>query len=179
MRAKPFQNLSNRKDRMAQSFEIQWPDHNHPKNCPVHVRNELDMDVPQEHVWAWLIHATLWPAWYENSSQVKILNGSAPILKKGSKFRWKTMGTAVNCTVVEYAPNERIAWSGRAYGVDVYHAWVLAPSSRGCRVLTEETQRGLLASLGKIVLPKQMHKAHQLWLESLEAKAHCGLPPMV
>jgi len=160
---------------MTQSFEIQWPDYNHPKNCPIHVRNELEVDGAQEHVWAWLIRATLWPTWYANAANVKILNSEGPDLEKNSRFRWKTMGAAVNCKVVEYIPNERIAWSGRAYGIDVYHAWALMPSKGGCRVLTEETQRGLFASLSKGFLPNRMFRAHQLWLECIETKAKSGM----
>jgi hypothetical protein len=42
---------------MYQPLEIQWPDRYRPGNCPVHVKNELDIAAAQEHVWAWLTHA--------------------------------------------------------------------------------------------------------------------------
>ncbi|MFT6310248.1 MAG: hypothetical protein ACJAQS_000611 [Porticoccus sp.] len=145
----------------------------------MHVRNKLDIDASPQIVWAWLTHATLWPTWYDNADNVCILDGSAAGLELGSMFRWKTMGITVKCTVVENIVNERLAWSGRAYGIDVYHAWVLAPLTSGCSVLTEETQRGLLARLGKMYLPAKMYSAHQLWLECLQAKACSGLPPAV
>jgi hypothetical protein len=160
------------------SYEVQWPDYNHPKNCSVHVRNELVTAEEQEKVWAWLIRATLWPVWYENAANVRILEGAGPNLEKGVRFKWKTMGITVNCTVVEYVPNERIAWTGRAFGIDVYHAWVLIPLEQGCCVLTEETQRGLIARLAKSFISNGMYNAHQLWLEGLKAKAHSGLPPV-
>jgi uncharacterized protein YndB with AHSA1/START domain len=161
---------------MAQSFEIQWPDYNHPQNCSIHVRNELDIDATPERLWAWLIHATLWPTWYKHAANVISLNGAGSSLEMGSTFSWRTMGITVKCTVVEYVANERIAWTGRAYGIDVYHAWVLTPLTSGCNVLTEETQRGFLAGLGRMFLPAKMHKAHQLWLECLQDKARSGLP---
>ena len=41
---------------------VRWPPHFVPAAAPVHVRNELDMDVPAEAVWAWLIRAQFWPA---------------------------------------------------------------------------------------------------------------------
>jgi uncharacterized protein YndB with AHSA1/START domain len=164
---------------MTQPFEVQWPDYYNPHNCPVHVRNELDMTAKPEHVWAWLTHATLWPAWYVNATNVKILEGARPALQKGTRFRWKTFGVTITSTVLEYIPDARIAWNAHAFGVDAYHAWVLRPSAKGCHVLTEETQHGLLARLGKLFMPGRMYKFHQLWLEGLESKARSGPPPEV
>jgi uncharacterized protein YndB with AHSA1/START domain len=162
---------------MTQSLEVRWPAHYHPRNCPVHVRNELDMAATQERVWAWLTRATLWPTWYANSANVEFLTGLGPDLDKATRFRWKTFGVTITSTVVEYVPRERIAWDARASGIDAYHAWVLQPSAQGCRVLTEETQHGWMARVGKIFMPNRMHEFHQLWLEGLQAKAGHGLPP--
>ncbi len=164
---------------MTQSLEVQWPDYYKPHNCPVHVRNELDMAAAQEHAWAWLTRATLWPTWYVNSANVKILEGMGPNLQKGTRFRWKTFGVTITSTVLEYVPCERIAWDAHAFGIDAYHAWVLQPSAQGCHVLTEETQHGFLARLGKLFMPNRMYKFHQLWLEGLATKARAGLPPAV
>jgi uncharacterized protein YndB with AHSA1/START domain len=162
---------------VTKSLEIRWPDHYQPRNCPIHVRNELDMAATQERVWAWLTRAALWPTWYVNSANVKILDGTGPDLQKGTRFRWKTSGVTITSTVLEYVPRERIAWDAHAFGIDAYHAWVLQPSARGCHVVTEETQRGWLARLGKLFMPNRMHKFHQLWLEGLATKARTGLPP--
>jgi uncharacterized protein YndB with AHSA1/START domain len=164
---------------MTQHLEIQWPDHYQPRNCPIHVRNELDMAASPQSVWAWLIRATLWSTWYANATNVKILNGLGPDIKKGTRFRWKTFGVTITSTVLEYVPWERLAWDGHAFGIDVYHAWVLQRSSRGCRVLTEEIQHGWLARLGKLFMPGRMYNFHRLWLEGLEAKAGAGFPPVV
>ena len=162
---------------MKEALEIEWPDHYKPDNCPVHVRNDLDMAASPEHVWAWLTCAPVWPSWYVNSANVTILEGAEPYLEQGTRFRWKTFGVTIISTVVEYVPNERIAWTAHSLGIDVYHAWVLSPSSRGCLVLTEETQHGWLARLGKLLMPNRMFHFHQLWLEELERKACEGLPP--
>jgi hypothetical protein len=55
--------------------------------------------------------------------------------------------------------------------------WILRPSSRGCLVVTEETQHGWLARLAGLLMPNRMSQFHQLWLEELEKKASEGLPP--
>jgi uncharacterized protein YndB with AHSA1/START domain len=162
---------------MSQLPEVRWPDHYEPRRCPVHVRNELDMAASQECVWAWLTRPILWPAWYVNSANVEILEGLGPDLKEGTRFRWNTFGITIESTVLECVPDDRIAWEAHAFGIDVYHAWVLRPSAKGCRVLTEETQHGWLARLGNLFMPNRMYKYHQLWLEALESKARGGLPP--
>jgi uncharacterized protein YndB with AHSA1/START domain len=162
---------------MTQPLQVKWPDHYQPRNCPVHVRNELDMAAAPKRVWAWLIRATLWPTWYVNSANVKILEGTGLDVQKGTRFRWKTFGVTITSTVLEYVPRERIAWDAQAFGIDAYRAWVLQPFARGCHVVTEETQRGWLARLGKLFMPNRMHKFHQLWLEGLATKARTGLPP--
>ncbi len=156
---------------MTQSSEIHWPNKYHPDNCPVRVRNELDMMASPEHVWSWLIRATHWPEWYSNSANVKILDTTGPDLFEGAQFRWKTFDVTITSTVREFVPNERIAWDAQTFGLDVYHAWVLQPSEIGCHVLTEETQHGFLARLGNLVMPKRMYNAHQLWLEALASNA--------
>jgi len=161
---------------MKQFSGIQWPDHYKPANCPIHVRNELDMAASPENVWAWLTRATLWPTWYANSANVEIIEGTGTDLRQGTRFRWKTFGITILSTVVEFVPYERIAWQAESFGVNVYHAWVLQPSEKGCHVLTEETQHGWLARLSKLFMPNRMCKFHQMWLEALQSKARSGLP---
>ncbi|MBD9358687.1 SRPBCC domain-containing protein [Methylomonas albis] len=155
---------------------IQWPEHYHPQNCPVHVRNELDMAAKPEQIWAWLVRAPLWPNWYVNSANLRLLETAGTELKPGTRFRWKTFGITITSTVLEYVPNERLAWDAKGLGVDAYHAWLLRPSTNGCDVLTEETQHGWLACLSQLFLPNRMSKYHQIWLESLQGKALSGLP---
>ena len=162
---------------MTEKSKVHWPERYKPENCPVHIRNELDMAAAPEYVWAWLIRATLWPAWYSNSANVKIIHGPGPDLTEGTRFRWKTFGVTITSTVHEFVPGQRIAWDAHAPGLDVYHAWVLRPSSKGCHVLTEETQHGFIARMGGFFMPNRMYKFHQLWLEGLERQAGNELPP--
>lgn len=159
-----------------ESLEVQWPPHYTPGNCPVHVRNELAMDVAPETVWAWLVCARRWPEWYKNASDVQYLEGGSDDLAKGTRFRWKTFGVTIESTVLELVPGQRIGWDAHGLGVDAYHAWVLRRTALGCHLLTEETQHGWLARLGNLLMPNRMHRFHQLWLESLRDKAGKGPP---
>ena len=60
-------------------------------------------------VWAWLVRAELWPTWYPNSHRVRIVNGPHSDLTLGSRFHWRTFGVAVDSTVAELVPYERLA----------------------------------------------------------------------
>ena len=135
------------------------------------------MQAAPEVIWAWLIRATRWPTWYENSAKVRFLQGNPPDLALGTRFRWKTFGVTIESTVLEFVPEERIAWDAQGVGVDAYHAWVLHRTAQGCHVLTEETQHGWLARAGDLLMPRRMSKYHQLWLEGLRDKAAEGFPP--
>jgi len=155
---------------------IRWPEKYSPDRTKVHVRNQLEMPVPSETVWAWLIRAELWPSWYDNSKQV-VIEGGGHDLRPGSKFRWTTFGVRLESKVEEFVAGERLAWSARATGIDAYHAWLVEKRPSGCYVLTEENQNGWLATLSNTLRPQNMGKQHQNWLESLQRKAKGGPPP--
>ena len=162
---------------MSESNKILWPSRYDPASCPVHVRNELAMASNPEAVWAWLIRAQLWPKWYPNSANVKFLSGQPPDLALGTRFRWRTFGVTLESTVQEFVPFERLAWDAHGSGLDAYHAWLILKTSQGCEVITEETQRGLLPRLLKLLAPKRMENQHQIWLERLRDNAGKGTPP--
>lgn len=157
---------------------VVWPARYSPDVAPVHVRNDIFIAASPEIVWAWLIHAGIWPTWYSNSKNVRQPDGSeVRYLAQGTTFRWKTFGVAIESTVREFEPGRRIAWDAQGFGVDAYHAWVLTEHSGGCHVLTEESQYGWGARLLNFLMPQRMWKGHQLWLESLQQQALQGLPP--
>lgn len=156
---------------------IDWPDRYRPDRTPVHVRNEIVVAAPPERVWAWLVRAPLWPTWYPNSQNVRILAGNEPTLRRGTEFAWRTFGVGIRSTVLEFQPPARIAWNAFGLGVDAYHAWLIEPVAGGTRILTEETQYGWAARMSAAIFPARMHTFHQVWLEELGRKALAGLPP--
>lgn len=156
---------------------IRWPVEYEPSRCPIHVRNELAIPVHAERVWSWLVRAELWPSWYENSKNVRFLEGAAPDLAAGTRFRWTTFGVTIESRVIEFVPCERLAWDAHATGVHAYHAWLIGKTPEGCRVVTEESQRGWIARLGKLLMPNRMYRFHQIWLERLRDQALKGTPP--
>ncbi len=156
---------------------IHYPEQYQPGRAGVYVSNELEMTAPPETVWAWLVRADLWATWYSNASNMNIEGGTRHGLEAETKFRWKTFGVTINSAVKEFVPFERLAWDAHAVGIHAYHAWLIEKTARGCHVLTEETQNGWLARLGKLLMPNRMHNFHQIWLEQLQVKAAGGMPP--
>lgn len=155
---------------------IKWPAHYAPARAAVHVRNELAMAAPAEVVWAWLVRAPQWPQWYSNSKHVRFVGDAGPTLGAGVRFRWQTFGMRLISEVRECVPEQRLAWDAKAFGLDVYHAWLIVPTATGCTVITEETQHGFVARAGALLFPTRMFRYHQLWLEALARCAMSGLP---
>jgi hypothetical protein len=136
----------------------------------------IEVPAAPDRVWSWLVRATLWPTWYSNASHVAI-EGGGPDLVAGARFRWKTSGVSLTSKVEELVPPEGLAWTGRAIGVDVDHAWLISGTSAGTHVLTEESQYGFLARLDHTFRPRRMASFHQVWLESLRSQAASGSRP--
>ena len=153
------------------SSKINYPAEYDPSNCPVFVRNEIEINASPERVWFWLTNATTWSDWYFNASKMEILDQADNHLLANTKFNWKTFGFSLQSQVKEFVPFERLAWDAKGTGIVAYHAWLIVPTENGCKVITEETQQGWLGRLGKLVLPNRMYDFHQIWLEGLKAKS--------
>jgi uncharacterized protein YndB with AHSA1/START domain len=151
----------------AARLTARWPDEARPEVSPVYSRREVEVAAPVATVFAWLTHAERWPEWYSQCGSVKILGGPAPVLGTGSHFRWSVLGVAVETTVEECDPPHRLAWRGTGLGATAYHSWDIEPTPTGCRVITEETQRGAVPSLLRVVLRPLLSFTQERWLADL------------
>jgi hypothetical protein len=86
------------------------------------------------------------------------------------------LGVPVATTVEECEAPFRLAWSGTGLGAAAYHSWDVEPTATGCRVITEETQRGLIPSLLRFVLRSLLSFTQERWLAALVAAATSGRP---
>jgi hypothetical protein len=152
-----------------------WPDAARPEVSPVYSRAEVAVAAPPAAVFAWLTHAERWPEWYAQCTRVRIVSGPAPALGIGTHFRWTVLGVPVVTTVEECVPPFRLAWSGTGLGAAAYHSWDLEPTPNGCRVVTEETQRGVIPSLARILLRPLLRFTQDRWLAALARVA--TMPP--
>ena len=155
--------------------QICWPERHLPGHTAVFAHNEIVIPAPPAAIWSVLIRAEAWPDWYDNAKHVHFISHAGPSLRDRSRFRWNTFGTRITSKVLEFKPMERLAWNAHGIGVDAYHAWLLTPLENGStHVLTEETQNGWLARLGKRLMPRRMEQKHQQWLEALSRRVQQG-----
>ena len=146
---------------------VRWPDEARPEVSPVYSKREMQVAAPVADVFARLGHAERWPEWYSQCGTVRIVAGPSPALGIGTRFRWTVLGVPVETIVEECAPPHRLAWSGTGLGAAAYHSWDLEPTASGCRVITEETQRGPLPSLLRLVLRPLLSFTQERWLADL------------
>lgn len=151
--------------------KIIYPTKFEPSNSPVFVRNEIEINSSPENVWFWIASATTWSEWYFNASKIQILNQQSNLLLPGTKFNWRTFGANVQSEVKEFVPYQRLAWDAKATGLSAYHAWLIIPTAKGCKVITEETQHGWLCRLAKFLMPNRTYTYHQIWLEGLKKQS--------
>lgn len=65
-----------------------------------------------------------------------------------------------------------LVWSARGpVGSSGAHAWYLEPTARGCRVVTEEAQRGMFLIPLRSYTRRVLLASHQEWLRALKELA--------
>jgi uncharacterized protein YndB with AHSA1/START domain len=154
---------------------IAWPKQYDPGRADVFAHNEVVIPAAAAVVWRILLRAEEWPRWYPNAHDIHFVSHTGPDLRDRSRFRWDAFGFRISSKVLEFEPERLIAWNARAIGVDAYHVWLLTPLSDGStHVLTEETQTGWLAALGRRFMPEHLARRHRVWLEHLSLRAQQG-----
>ena len=145
---------------------MNWPENMTPQRAPVYARNEIVIPAEPEHVWSWLVRAKRWPEWYSNCSWMRL---AAEELAPATEFTWKTFGVVIHSTVIVFEPYVALEWDARGpAGILAYHGWRIDFDGHDSHVITEETQAGLLISLGRPFLQRNLWRGHQLWVESLK-----------
>jgi len=151
--------------------QIRWPEKFNPKVSDFYVHNEIEISATPEQVWLLLIESKKWITWYDGIQNIKFEDSTQQNLAKDTKVFWNSMGQSLNNTVSELVPNERLAWTFEEAKIQGHHAWLIIPTSFGCKVITDESQTGKLAKLQKIFLPRKLMKQHDNWLQILKIEA--------
>lgn len=166
--------------------QIRWPAQYRPERATFYVHNEIEIAAPPEVVWDILVRAGAWSDWYEGASGVRVKDSPTGTLQPNSVFDWRTMGRDFTSVVREFAPPYRLAWESRREDIQGYHAWLLIPTAGGTRLVTDESQFGLLAVLQKLFIPNKLRRLHDSWLcgikqqaEATVSKTRRDLPPSV
>jgi len=150
---------------------IDWPKDHEPALARVFAQNTINIAAPPEVVWKQLVDCMRWPNWYSFCSDVSILR-DGPLLGPTSQFRFKTLGFYFEPEIVRYEPFRLLVWSAKGpAGTSGAHAWYIEPTSSGCHLVTEESQRGLLLSIIGHRTRKRLLTAHDEWLRALKVLA--------
>jgi uncharacterized protein YndB with AHSA1/START domain len=151
--------------------KINWPSGYEPSGSKFYVHNEIQVAAPPQVVWEILIDAEAWPAWYQGAKKVALAGEKEKTLGTASVFSWQTMGLKFNSIIKEFVPFTRLSWESKKKSIQGYHAWLIIPTQKGCKVITDESQNGWLTLLEKTFQPKKLYKLHNRWLEQLKKKA--------
>ena len=154
--------------------QINWPETYAPADAGFFVHNEIEIAAPPEAVWRILVDAESWSDGYEGARDVNIQQADAGELTSESVFTWKTMGLDFESGIREFVPNERLSWESVKGSIKGYHAWLIYPTDRGCKLITDESQHGWLTMMEKTFQPKKLARLHQLWLTNIKVKSEAA-----
>jgi hypothetical protein len=155
-------------DLIERSADIRWPDGFDPAHADLFAHNAIVIDAPATDVWAKLIAAAAWPAWYSNASDV-VINDPSGQLSEDVTFNWTTFGLKIASKVAEFVPYARIGWYGNGDQLRAFHTWLLVPrSANSTYVVMEEIGMGEGARHLALTNPGHMHRGHDLWNISLK-----------
>ncbi|MEX2027972.1 MAG: SRPBCC domain-containing protein [Candidatus Curtissbacteria bacterium] len=141
-----------------------------PANSPVFSHNEIETTASAQNVWKVLVDAPHWHEFYSNCKGLKIM-GAEKQLQLGSRFRWWTFGAPVETVVDRFEEGHYLAWTGKSLGSVGHHVWIIDKTPNGCRIITEETQKGLVVELLAPFLSRGLLYFHERWLEGLARTA--------
>ena len=159
-------------DRAHRDPAIHWPQAYDPGVAPVFSHNELLLHTDCHRAFTHLADATRWPDWFLLTSDVSIEGPHQPV-GQGTLLRLRIFNSPIQSRIVEFVPDSRISWI--PFGADEtetrhghFHAWHFVPQAANCLVITEETGIGPGDIRDPPAGSRIMHRAHALWLASLQ-----------
>jgi hypothetical protein len=150
---------------------IQWPEEFNPEKSKFYVQNEIEINAKPEVVWNILIDALKWESFYKGAKNVVLQDTSHKSLQANSLIEWETMGLKFASPIKAYEPNKYLAWDSIKKSIQGYHAWVIVPTAKGCRLVTAESQNGFLTFMQKVFQPTKLLKLHDTWLKVIKERA--------
>jgi len=141
---------------------------------PIEVRNETVIRASAERVWDLLSDVANWPSWYRACRWVQVERtgpGSRPL-----SFRWKAHPVELRSTVVAADRPHLFAIVADAQGVHAERTFTIRPTpdGRSVIVISDETQVGWLAWVGRLYLAPRLHAANQVMFADLARAAGDG-----
>lgn len=137
------------------------------REAPVIGASEIEIVAAPTVVWEVLTDIEEWPSWNSDVKSVSMQGG----LTEGSAFRWKAGPGTITSVFQTVEPPRRIAWSGKALGIQAMHVYALEARNGTTRVRTEESYDGLIARLFRGPLQKTLNGSLESGLRHLKAES--------
>ena len=134
------------------------------QNAPVKCNKSVLINATSVEVWKVLTEIDRWPLWQKEIKSAKL---EGP-LKAASKFLWKSGGMNIHSEIHTADPYTFFGWTGKALGLSAIHNWRIVDLQSQTEVHMEESMDGMLASLFKKRLNKQLDKNSVKWLVHLQ-----------
>lgn len=154
----------NRLEELARTGRIQ-------EDAPVKAACSITVHAPPEKVWRLLTDIADWPKWQPEIGRTEIdRSPTGDPLESGTAFSWRLGGSNIRSRIALVEPNDRLVWTGKAYGARAIHMWKLERLPGDLtQVTTNESMDGPL--LGLFYSSKKLQESNQSWLEALKRAA--------
>jgi uncharacterized protein YndB with AHSA1/START domain len=133
---------------------------------PASSQAQIQIAATPERVWDLLSNIDRWPKW-NALVQSAVLSGP---LHPGSVFKWKSKGMAILSTLQEVTPNQRLSWTGRAFGTRAIHTWEIEEADQGVVLRTEESFDGWLPKLMPKTMQRTLDETLPSWLKAIKSE---------
>ena len=145
-----------------------------PGRPPIAVRNEAVVHASPERVWDLLADVERWPSWYRACRWVRVespAGAGQPLV-----FSWKAHPVELRSTVVTADRPTSFAILADTPGLHAERTFTLrrTPDGLGTVVVSDETQVGMLARLGRAFLAPRLRAANQAMFDDLARAAARG-----
>lgn len=151
--------------------KINWPSAYEPSKSKFYVHNEIEINAQPEVVWYFLIDALKWQSWYKRAKDVSFITKADTVINANSIFKWETMGMEFESTIKQFETNRLLAWESKKKSIQGFHVWLIVPTDKGCKVVTDESQNGWLTFFEKTFQGRKLKKLHDVWLVELKKKS--------
>ena len=142
--------------------------------APIEVRNETVICASLERVWNLLTDVERWPSWYRACRWVRVESPAG----EGQRlvFRWKAHPVELRSTVVSADRPQSFAILADTPGLHAERRFTLrrTPDGLATVVISDETQVGPLARLGRAFLAPRLRAANQAMFDDLARVAVHG-----
>jgi uncharacterized protein YndB with AHSA1/START domain len=128
---------------------------------------QVEIAASPERVWQLLSNIDQWPNW-NALVQRAVLRGP---LQPGSVFKWKSKGLTVMSTLQQVTPNQRLTWTGQAFGTRAIHTWEIEQTDHGVLLRTAESFDGWLPQLMPKTMQRTLDQTLPSWLEAIKSEA--------